>query len=82
MDDKGNFKADNFKKVASVFGEKPKPLEEKPQSAGKGKKKGGKGGKEDKKVQGPPVEEEVDKLIRLLKDNKLEPIIVFSFSRR
>lgn len=83
VDDKGNFKADNFKQVRTLLGgDKPAPLEEMPQSAAKGKKKGGKGGPGEKKIQGPPVEEEVDKLMHLLKEKRLEPIIVFSFGRR
>lgn len=32
--------------------------------------------------QGPPVEVELEKLIRVIKDKKLEPVIIFSFSRR
>jgi ATP-dependent RNA helicase DOB1 len=49
------------------------------------KEKGKRGNKEskfEKKVQGPPVEEELGKLLHLLKDKEMQPVIVFSFNRR
>ena len=36
----------------------------------------------DKKKAGPPVDAELRKLIKLLKDKNMDPVIVFSFSRR
>ena len=88
VDDKGNFKPENFNKMMATFPKSAKPEpQETPRSsskAGQGKKGagGGGGGGGDKEVQGPSVGDELDKLIRLLKDKKMDPIIVFSFSRR
>jgi ATP-dependent RNA helicase DOB1 len=102
VDDKGNFKADNFNKMASLLKESAEEKAPGPDAAaaaaaasitpskgGRGGGRGGRGdrgqkdkGKFDKKVQGPPVEEELGKLLHLLKDKDLAPVIIFSFNRR
>jgi len=91
VDDKGNFKSENFNKMATLLKESTEE-QQAPGSAGGRSSAGGKKGREKqgdkdvrkyaKKVQGPPVEEELGKLLLLLKDKDLAPVIVFSFNRR
>ncbi|KAG7669038.1 hypothetical protein Ndes2526A_g00745 [Nannochloris sp. 'desiccata'] len=116
VDDKGNFKSENFNKMVSLLKESSEEQQAASGLAGGGvgdtttttttpggaafSKGGGDGrsstgGKKErekrgdkdsrkyeKKVQGPPVEEELGKLLHLLKDKDLAPVIVFSFNRR
>jgi superfamily II RNA helicase len=85
VDDKGKFRVDNFDAMKANLGE-GQPLakdgERKPKGNDQRKEKDSAKGKRDKKPQGPSLDKELDRLVRLIKEKKMEPVIVFSFSRR
>ena len=94
-DDKGNFKMDNFLKVKAFLeaqkgeggggGGVTKEEEEKKKKMGAGAGAGGKrrsSAGAQKKQLGPQLDEELAKLIDMLRAKNMAPIIVFSFARR
>lgn len=71
LDEHGEFKEDNFKKLQQVF---------KDDKAPNGSAEGGAGKKGPKR--GAQTSSDLRKIVKLIKDKKLDPVIVFSFSRR
>ncbi|EFN51423.1 hypothetical protein CHLNCDRAFT_28067, partial [Chlorella variabilis] len=76
VDERGNFRDENFAKLRRV-GAAGRRLHRR-KSGGRGF--GGEG--KDGKQQGPSTSEDLQKLVKLIKDRSYEPAIVFSFSRR
>ncbi|KAL6773736.1 hypothetical protein ACKKBG_A22275 [Auxenochlorella protothecoides x Auxenochlorella symbiontica] len=74
MNEFGEFRDDNFQKLQKVLGKGGDGGQE-----GKGKRGGGGGGG---KPTGASAAQDLRKIVMLIKERKLDPVIVFSFSRR
>lgn len=76
VDEKRNFKEQNFNKAMALVEQKKKDSEERPGAKGKGKgKKGGRNEVADSKS-------DISKVIKMIIRKKFDPVIVFSFSKR
>jgi len=89
VDEQRRFRHDNFEKLRAAFPSEaatgggsdvtvPVPGADR----GRGRPdRGGQQGKRPPKPQGPSVEQGLEKIMQLVKDRNMDPIIVFSFSR-
>src|SRR5690606_3514752 len=68
VDDKGNFREENFSKAISILNEDLQMDKIVDKKAGKNKKKS--------------QESDIKKIVTLIKENNLDPAIIFSFSKR
>lgn len=88
VDDKGNWRAESWAAMVKEAGWKKKEEEEgggggstAVPPGGEAAKGGDKKKKENKKPRGPAIDEEVERLVHLIKAKDMAPVIVFSFSR-
>lgn len=90
VDEQRRFRHDNFEKLKAAFpGEAATgagtdvtvPIAGADKARGSRSGRGGQQGKRPSKPQGPSVEQELEKIMQLVKDRHMDPIIVFSFSR-
>lgn len=73
VDDRGEFKEDNFQKALAGMNQDSSAPGARAKKGGSALKKGGSG------TQGPS---DIFKLVRMILDRRYDPVIIFSFSKR
>ncbi|CAM6102427.1 unnamed protein product [Calypogeia fissa] len=82
VDEKGQFREDNFHKVSETFSKEGRQEEGLNSPNGRGRAARGKGGRGGGRGGGGDSKTDIYKIVKMIMERKFQPVIVFSFSRR